>query len=127
MVEERRGIIITRMPWTLAILLMVTAMTGCSRAPAPAKDSKDSKEPLRQYSMRGAVIRLDPEGHIATIKNEKIEGWMESMTMDFPVKDQADFNRLHPGDTIRATVFVQGLEYWVGNIQPENSPPVVPQ
>jgi Cu/Ag efflux protein CusF len=109
-----------------AILLMVTAMAGCNRAPAP---TKDSKEPLRQYSMRGSVIRLDPEGHIATLKNEKIEGWMESMTMDFPVKDQADFNKLHAGDTVRATVFVQGLEYWIGNVQPENVPkrPIVPE
>jgi Cu/Ag efflux protein CusF len=109
-----------------ASLLMVTVFAACNRAPAP---TKDSNEPLRQYSMRGVVIRLDPEGHIATLKNEKIEGWMESMTMDFPVKDQTDFNKLHAGDTIRATVFVQGLEYWVGKVQPDNSPrgPIVPQ
>ena len=72
--------------------------------------------------MRGAVLRLDAQGHIATIKSEKIEGWMEPMTMDFPVKDDADFAKLHPGETIRATVFVQGLQYWVGNVQPDSAP-----
>lgn len=96
--------------------LLAIALVGCNRTPTPPKERS---EPLRQYSMRGSVLRLDPEGHIATIKNEKIEGWMESMTMDFPVKDQADFAKLHPGDTIRATVFVQGLEYWVGNVKPD--------
>ena len=108
------------------LILFLTALAGCNRGPAPLKESK---EPLRQYAMHGSVLRLDPQGHIATIKNEKIEGWMESMTMDFPVKDQTDFNKLHAGDTIRATVFVQGLEYWVGNVQPDTSPrgSVVPQ
>jgi Cu/Ag efflux protein CusF len=100
----------------LMIAMLAAALAGCNRAPTPPRESN---EPLRQYSMRGRVIRVDPQGRIATIKNEKIEDWMESMTMDFPVKDQADFARLHAGDSIRATVFVQGLEYWVGNVQPE--------
>jgi Cu/Ag efflux protein CusF len=104
------------MPRRLAILMLAAALVGCNRGPAPRTESND---PVRQYAMRGVVLRLDPEGHIATIKNEKIEGWMESMTMDFPVKDQADFAKLRAGDTIRANVFVQGLEYWVGNVQPE--------
>jgi Cu/Ag efflux protein CusF len=67
--------------------------------------------------MRGSVVRVDPQGQIATIKNEKIEGWMESMTMDFRVKDPAEFAKLRAGDKIRATVFVQGLEYWVCDVR----------
>jgi Cu/Ag efflux protein CusF len=114
-----KRILLTAVPCALPAIL-AAALIGCNRGPAP---SKQSNEPLRQYSMRGSVLRLDPQGQIATIKNEKIEGWMESMTMDFPVKDQADFAKLHPGDTIRATVFVQGLEYWVGKVQGDNAAP----
>jgi len=58
---------------TLVILVLLSALAGCNRGPAPLKESN---EPLRQYALRGAVLRLDPQGHIATIKNEKIEGWM---------------------------------------------------
>jgi len=98
----------------LTAALLALLLAACSRSPAPRAKSD---EPLRQYPMRGAVIRVDPAGHLATIKNEKIEGWMEPMTMEFPVRDQADMDKLRAGDTIRATVFVQGLEYWVGNVQ----------
>ena len=36
------------------------------------------------------------------------------MTMEFPVKDQAEFDKLRAGEKINATVFVQGNSYWVG-------------
>lgn len=102
----------------IAIFVGCAAFTACNRAAEPAQKSN---EPVRQYSMRGSVIRLDSQDRIATIKNEKIEGWMEAMTMDFPVKDPADFAKLHPGETVRATLFVQGLEYWVGNVRTDNA------
>lgn len=105
---------------SLAVLFITVALTACSRTPAA---TAESNEPLRQYAMHGSVLRVDPQGHIATIKNEKIEGWMEAMTMEFPVKDAADFAKLHAGETIRATVFVQGLQYWVGNVQPDDVVP----
>jgi Cu/Ag efflux protein CusF len=41
---------------------------------------------------------------------------MEAMTMDYPVKDQVEFDALHAGDRITATVFVQGLNFWIGEI-----------
>jgi hypothetical protein len=36
------------------------------------------------------------------------------MTMEYPVKD--GFDTLHVGDHINATVFVQGLDYSLGEI-----------
>jgi Cu/Ag efflux protein CusF len=45
---------------------------------------------------------------------------MEAMTMEFPVKDPADFAKLRRGLRIHASVFVQesDLAYWIANIQP---------
>jgi Cu/Ag efflux protein CusF len=103
--------------WRATALILGLVLAACSRS-AP-----ESKEPPRRYAMRGQVLRLDDQGHLATIKNEKIEGWMESMTMEFPVKDPQDFAKLHPGQVIRATVFVQGNDFWVGEVQPETPAP----
>ena len=55
------------------------------------------------------------------IKHQKIEGWMEAMTMEFPVKDTEYFRSLNSGDRITATVFVRDLDYWVGDIHREES------
>jgi Cu/Ag efflux protein CusF len=41
---------------------------------------------------------------------------MEAMTMEYQVKDQSEFGTLHVGDHITATVFVQGLNFWIGEI-----------
>jgi Cu/Ag efflux protein CusF len=75
-----------------------------------------SNEPIQRYSLHGEVVRLDGQGNIATIRHQKIEGYMEAMTMQFPVKNSRDFAGLHPADCIDATVFVQGDSIWIGEI-----------
>ena len=61
-------------------------------------------------------MSLEPDGHIAKIRHQEIEGWMKAMTMEYPVKDPAEYARLHVGDCINAIVFVQDLKFWVGEI-----------
>ena len=73
-------------------------------------------EPVRRYPLHGEVLRLDSQGKIAAIKHEKIGDWMEAMTMEFPVREQTEFDKLRTGETINATVYVQGDHYWVAEI-----------
>jgi Cu/Ag efflux protein CusF len=47
---------------------------------------------------------------------------MEAMTMEYPVKDKTEFDKLRTGEKISATVFVQGNSYWVGGIQEDAAP-----
>jgi len=82
-----------------------------------------ASSPLQRHQMRGEVIRLDANLKVALIKHEDIAGWMKAMTMEFPVKDQAEFNKLKIGDRITATVFVRDLDYWIGEIQPVAAKP----
>ena len=88
-------------------------LAGCQRNPAP--------KPVAEYQMRGEVVSLDPAGQLATVKHGKIEGWMEAMTMEFPVKEQPEFDKLRAGEKINATVFVQGNSYWVAEIQEDTA------
>jgi Cu/Ag efflux protein CusF len=80
------------------------------------------EEPLRRYELKGEVLSLDNEGKIAKIKHEQIGDWMSPMTMDFPVKDEAEFAKLKAGEQIEGTVFVQGLSYWAGEFKPASPP-----
>jgi len=72
---------------------------------------------VRRYPLHGEILRLDPQGKIATIKHEKIGDWMGAMTMEFPVKDAQEFSALREGEHVNGTVFVQDLNYWVGEIK----------
>jgi|SRR5581483_2113982 len=99
---------------TLAAIALLALMSACQQ---PSAKEEAKNEPLKQYALHGEVLRLDPQGKIAAIKHEKIGDWMEAMTMEFPVKDPAEFDKLKTGETINATVNVQGNRYWVSNIQ----------
>ena len=95
-------------PLAAALLLCVAALASCGHAGE-----------IKRYRLRGEIVRLDPQAHIALIKHEKIEGWMEAMTMEYRVKDNREFQALREGDRITATVFVRDVEYWIGGIHRE--------
>ncbi len=65
--------------------------------------------------MQGEVISLDPAAQTAHIRAGAIEGWMEAMAMDYPVKDKQEFQKLKVGDRIQAKVDVQGTDFWIAS------------
>lgn len=92
-------------------------LAACSR---PKREpSFNYGEPKQKYAMRGEVLRLRPENRIAVVKHEKIDGWMEAMTMEFPVPEPAEYAKLREGSTIRATVLVNDLYFWLADITVE--------
>ena len=95
------------------MLLLALALCSCKeKTPKPL-----SNAPIEKYKLDGVVVSLDPKAHVAKINGQKIEGWMDAMTMEYPVKDQSEFDKLHAGDHITATVFVQDLNFWIGDIR----------
>jgi protein SCO1/2 len=100
---------------TIACLSMTLSLSGCA-APKSQEAAKTS-EPAKTFQMRGEVTALDPAGHVATIKHEDIPGFMKAMTMGYPVKDPAEFSKLSVGEPITATLYQNGDEFWIGNIQ----------
>ena len=82
-------------------------LAGCARS-APQET---------RYKLTGDVLRVDANTQMATVKGDRIEGWMEAMTMDYPVKDKTEFAKLHAGDRITATVFVTDSGYRIGEIK----------
>jgi protein SCO1/2 len=98
-------------------VLFTVLLGGCgSHEAAPT-------QPLQRFSLHGEIVRLDGQDKIATIRHQKIEGFMEAMTMQFPVKDPQEFAGLHPADCINATVFVQGDNIWIGEIAHQQAEP----
>jgi protein SCO1/2 len=101
-----------------AFLLAAVFLLGCSQKPAP--------KPPVEYQMRGEVIKVDPSAQLATIKAEEIQGWMPAMTMEYPVKDKQEFQKLKPGEQIQAKVLVQGADYWLASVSEAPPTPAHP-
>jgi Cu/Ag efflux protein CusF len=95
-------------------LALVLMLAGCA---APKAQEAAKTGPTKEYQMRGEVTGLDAGGHVATIKHGDIPGFMSAMTMGYPVKDPADFSKLAVGEPITATLYQNGDDFWIGNIQ----------
>jgi Cu/Ag efflux protein CusF len=92
---------------TIHVLLLVVALlAGCH-----------SKPEAKRYPMQGEIKALDANAKTATIAAGKIGDWMEPMTMEYPVKPDADFRKLHVGDKIEATVVVVDPSYYVTDVK----------
>lgn len=98
----------------LALLPLVGLLLlfGCASTPV-GEQVKD--EPLAEYKLRGEIISLDAQTSVVKIKHEDIVGYMGAMTMEFPVKDAAEFAKLKVGTYMEAKLFVRGLDFWVGS------------
>lgn len=75
----------------------------------------------KTYALKGTIVTVNAPARTAVIKHEKIGDWMEAMTMEFPVKDPAEFAKLKTGEKITATVHTRAdtFQYWITNIHAE--------
>jgi Cu/Ag efflux protein CusF len=88
-------------------LLAMAALCGCG----------EKKSAERRLPMHGVVKSLDPAAKLANIDADKIDGWMEAMAMDYLVKPDSEFEKLHVGDKIQATVVIEEPKYYVTDIK----------
>ncbi len=91
------------------IALVTVLLVSCGKPAAP----------VFEYRLTGAVVQLDEAHRTALISHQEIKGWMEAMTMEFPVRNASDWKKLRPGLRIHAKVFHQPEEfkYWIADVE----------
>jgi protein SCO1/2 len=95
----------------LLVVAALAALTACG-----GSKQQLSNAPIQKYQIHGVIQKLNPDVHSATIKHRNIEGFMEAMTMEFPIRNKDEYSKLQVGETIDGTVFVQDTDFWVGDI-----------
>lgn len=71
----------------------------------------------KSYPVTGVVEKIAPDRHTATIHNQAIPGYMDEMTMDFPVQNTNELNGISPGDKITFTLIVVKNNDWIENVR----------
>jgi protein SCO1/2 len=98
------------------LILASVLATGCAKQQAPAPEQK-------RYQLRGKVISVERTDKLVVIAHEPIPGFMDAMTMGFKLGDERDFDRLQRGDSVEATLVVQGMNSWLETLfitRPQN-------
>ena len=60
----------------------------------------------KQYTVRGMVVKVDAAARAVVVSHERIDGFMEAMTMPFEVRRPADLTGLVPGAVVEFTLVV---------------------
>ncbi len=96
------------------IFALVILFTACQK-PQTAPASSEAK----RYPLKGKIVSVDKEKKKAKIDHEAIPGFMEAMTMDFPIKEDWVWENLTPGAEVRAELVVDSAAdepYWLEKI-----------
>lgn len=94
-VTEKQSFFVTS-SFTFVTFVLALFLFGCSHEP-----------PAKTYKLHGKVISIDKLGHQLIIDHDAIPGFMDAMTMPYPVKDDAMLGQVAAGDEIEADLRVQ--------------------
>ena len=107
----------------IACFLLAAFAMGCNSAPAPEPEAEAPAAETHRYELMGKVLELRAgEANAAVIEHEEIVDFMDAMTMTFPVKDAAEFVKLHENDYIHADVVSSDDEFYIENIEVVDPP-----
>ncbi len=80
--------------FTAVILFLVLSV---SFAQTPSKK--------KAHVLRGKIEQVNASTKSLTVNHEKVEGWMDAMTMTYAVDKESVLKELKAGDQIKATVY----------------------
>lgn len=78
---------------------------------SPSPKSASAAESERRYTLTGKVVSIEREMKQVIIEHEEVKGYMEAMTMPFPINDEKALGKLKKGNKIQATLIV-GIGFW---------------
>ncbi len=91
---------------------LLLALVGCGEEGGKPADA------ARRYALEGRVVAVDVEGRALQVAHQDIPGYMEAMTMRFPVLDAEVLSGIHEGDQIEATLVVlPDNRHWLEEIR----------
>jgi len=102
------------MRYLFILFLALSALTACQR-----QAKNEGAGEIKRYPLKGKVISVDTANKKAKIDHEKIPGFMDAMTMDFPIHENWVWAELSPGAEVHAELVVDmsaDEPYWLEKI-----------
>ena len=101
----------------LAVSLTLLPLACSRRETAAPADTAAPSATAQRYDVRGIIRGVDAAKREVTVDHEEIPGYMDAMTMSFPVRDDPQvFEILRTGDRLEAKLVVDDGDYWLEKI-----------
>jgi protein SCO1/2 len=108
MLREREQRRLLRSRRGIRVAVIAAALAGASAAWTGCRGTatQGAASGPEQHMIRGTVVSTDPAHASIVLRHGAIPGFMEAMTMEYPVSDRSVAAELHPGDGVMATLDV---------------------
>lgn len=103
------------MRFLILFLFSILLFAACRKAEQKPVASAEAK----RYTLKGKIISVNKDKKTAQIEHDEIPGYMDAMTMSFPIHADWVWDELKPGSDIRAELVVDETakeSYWLENI-----------
>ena len=105
------------MPRAALLLFLLFLLPFCSE-PGRHKEQKPLSEPgEKTYVLKGTIVGRDAGDNTLTVDHQAIPGYMEAMTMDYPVRGAVVTALPANAAAIEATLHVHGTSYWLTHVK----------
>ncbi len=97
------------------LIFFTAAACGGGKAAGGKATGIDSPN-AKRFPFRGTVVSVDKTAKTAVIDHDAVEGYMDAMTMPFPIHDDWVWNDLVPGSQIQAELVIDNSAkdpYWL--------------
>jgi protein SCO1/2 len=99
----------------IAILLNVAFLGACGDRGKQEKPLSVPGEKL--YTLEGRITGRDAPGNLLRVDHKAIPGYMEAMTMDYPVRGAAVQSLPSDNSRITARLHVTDTAYWLTDVK----------
>src|SRR5207248_7820634 len=96
----------------VVLATLVLLVLSCSKQEKPLSDKGE-----KLYTMKGKIVSRDASDNSLKLDHEAIPGYMEAMTMDYPVRG-AKVAQLPPDKAkVEARLHVTDDKYWITDVK----------
>lgn len=98
------------------LILFLSAIFLFAACKTSQSQNQNASAEAKRYNLKGKIVAVDKAKKKATVAHEEIPGYMDAMTMDFPIKDDWVWDDLTKDAEIRAELVVDKDGYWLENL-----------
>jgi protein SCO1 len=98
----------------LILSFAIPFFSACQKA--ETKNAPAASADAKRFPFKGTVISVNKPKNAATISHDEVPGYMDAMTMEFPIKDTWVMDELAPGAQINATLVVDKGDFYLERV-----------